>query len=179
MSIRLGALRPGHRARLAELLSSTNAFSRDEIAVALQLFDVSVTGEVDGGAEDALVRDYEFTGAFDGDRLIGYACAGPTPATEGTFDLYWLAVDPASQGKGVGRMLVQAVEADLRARGARLLLVETSSRPDYESTRAFYTRCGYTEAARIRDFYAPADDRIMLTTRLTSFTTTERGAATR
>ena len=179
MSIRLGGLRPGHRARLAELLSSTNAFSRDEIAVALQLFDVSVTGEVDGGAEDALVRDYEFTGAFDGDRLIGYACAGPTPATEGTFDLYWLAVDPASQGKGVGRMLVQAVEADLRARGARLLLVETSSRPDYESTRAFYTRCGYTEAARIRDFYAPADDRIMLTTRLTSFTTTERGAATR
>ena len=176
MKIRLDALRPHDRARVAELLVSTNVFSRDEIAVALELFEASVADEARGGADDALVRDYEFVGAFDGDRLIGYSCVGPTPATDGTFDLYWLAVDPAAQGKGVGRALVREVERDLRSRGARLLLVETSSRPDYENTRAFYARCGYTEAARIKDFYAPADDRIMLTTRLT---TRERGAATR
>ena len=176
MEIELGALRPHDRARVAELLVSTNAFSRDEIAVALELFDVSVADDALAGADDALVRDYEFVGAFDADRLIGYSCVGPTPATDGTFDLYWLAVDPAAQGKGVGRALVREVERDLRSRGARLLLVETSSRPDYENTRAFYARCGYIEAARIKDFYAPADDRIMLTTRLT---TRERGAATR
>ena len=176
MEIRLGALRPHDRARIAELLVSTSAFSRDEIAVALQLFDASVADGALAGADDALIRDYEFVGAFDGDRLIGYSCVGPTPATDGTFDLYWLAVDPAAQGKGVGRALVREVERDLRSRGARLLLVETSSRPDYENTRAFYARCGYIEAARIKDFYAPADDRIMLTTRLT---TRERGAATR
>ncbi|MDB4883208.1 MAG: hypothetical protein JWL95_1974 [Gemmatimonadetes bacterium] len=176
MDIRLGPLRLHDRARVAELLLSTKAFSRDEIAVALQLFDASVTDEVRTGADDAQVRDYEFSGAFDAERLIGYACTGPTPATDGTFDLYWLAVDPSSQGKGVGRALMREVERDLRSRGARLLLVETSSRPDYENTRAFYARCGFTEAARIRDFYAPADDRIMLTTRLT---TRERGAATR
>jgi ribosomal protein S18 acetylase RimI-like enzyme len=175
VEIRLGALRPHDRARVAELLVSTNAFSRDEIAVALELFDASIADGPLAGADDALVRDYEFVGAFDGDRLIGYSCVGPTPATDGTFDLYWLAVDPAAQGKGVGRALVREVERDLRSRGARLLLVETSSRPDYENTRAFYARCGYIEAARIKDFYAPADDRIMLTTRLT----TERGAATR
>ena len=125
---------------------------------------------------DATPRDYEFTGAFDGKQLLGYACAGPTPATDGTYDLYWLAVDPAVQGKGVGRAIVRDVERQLRERGARMLLVETSSRPDYSKTRAFYARCGYIEAARIRDFYAPADDRIMLNTRLT---TRERGAATR
>jgi ribosomal protein S18 acetylase RimI-like enzyme len=176
VEIRLGALRPHDRARVAELLVSTNAFSRDEIAVALELFDASIADGPLAGADDALVRDYEFVGAFDGDRLIGYSCVGPTPATDGTFDLYWLAVDPAAQGKGVGRALVREVERDLRSRGARLLLVETSSRPDYENTRAFYARCGYIEAARIKDFYAPADDRIMLTTRLT---TRERGAATR
>ena len=175
MDIRLGPLSLHDRARVAELLASTKVFSRDEIAVALHLFDVSIADLAHPGADDAKVRDYEFTGAFLGERLIGYACAGPTPATEGTFDLYWLAVDPASQGKGVGRALVREVERDLRSRGARLLLVETSSRPDYENTRAFYARCGYTEAARIKDFYAPADDRIMLTTRLT----TQRGVATR
>ena len=175
MRIRLGSLRPRDRARVAELLVSTAAFSRDEIVVALQLFDASVHDEGSAGADDAQAPDYEFTGAFDGERLLGYACAGPTPATEGTFDLYWLAVDPTVQGKGIGTTLVRAVERELRDRGARMLLVETSSRPDYSNTRAFYARCGYTEAARIRDFYAPADDRIMLTTRLTP----ERGAATR
>ncbi|MEO8563979.1 MAG: GNAT family N-acetyltransferase [bacterium] len=176
MDIQLGKLRPHDRTQIAELLVSTMVFSPDEVSVALELFDVGVADQARAGSDDAHVPDYEFTGAFDGERVLGYACAGPTPATEGTFDLYWLAVDPAAQGKGVGRALVREVERDLRERGARLLLVETSSRPDYENTRAFYSRCGYTEAARIRDFYAPADDRIMLTTRLT---TRERGAATR
>ncbi|HET8967894.1 MAG TPA: GNAT family N-acetyltransferase [Gaiellaceae bacterium] len=176
MEIRLGSLRPRDRARVAELLVSTAVFSRDEIEVALQLFDASIGDSRGAGADDAHVADYEFTGAFDGERLIGYACSGPTPATEGTFDLYWLAVDAAAQGKGIGTKLVRAVERELGGRGARMLLVETSSRPDYSNTRAFYARCGYTEAARIRDFYAPADDRIMVTTRLT---TRERGAATR
>jgi GNAT superfamily N-acetyltransferase len=175
VEIRLGPLRPRDRARVAELLVSTGVFSSEEIEVALQLFDVSVS-DARVGADDATAPDYEFTGAFDGERLLGYACAGPTPATEGTFDLYWLAVDPSVQGTGVGRTIVRDVERQLRDRGARMLLVETSSRPDYSKTRAFYARCGYTEAARIRDFYAPADDRIMLTTRLT---TRERGAATR
>jgi ribosomal protein S18 acetylase RimI-like enzyme len=173
--IRLGTLRPRDRARVAELLVSTAVFSRAEIDVALQLFDATVRDEGATGADDAHVPDYEFTGAFEGERLLGYACAGPTPATEGTFDLYWLAVDAAAQGKGIGTALVREVERGLHHRGARMLLVETSSRPDYSNTRAFYERCGYSEAARIKDFYAPADDRIMLTTRLTP----ERGAATR
>ena len=120
--------------------------------------------------------DYEFVGAFDAERLVGYACFGPTPATDGTYDLYWLAVDPAEQGRGTGRALVRDVEAKLIVRGGRLLVVETSSRPDYERTRQFYVRSGYTEAARVRDFYAPADDRILLTTRLT---TRDGGVATR
>jgi ribosomal protein S18 acetylase RimI-like enzyme len=176
VSIRLGSLRPHDRARVAELLVSTAVFSQEEVDVALQLFDESMRTAGAAGADDAHPADYEFTGAFEGERLIGYACAGPTPATEGTFDLYWLAVDAAAQGKGIGTALVREVERGLRDRGARMLLVETSSRPDYSNTRAFYTGCGYTEAARINDFYAPADDRIMLTTRLT---TRERGAATR
>ena len=176
MSIRLGPLRPRDRARVAELLESTAVFSPEEIDVALQLFDASVADAGAAGADDAQLADYEFTGAFEGERLLGYACSGPTPATDGTFDLYWLAVDAAAQGKGIGTALVREVERGLRDRGARMLLVETSSRPDYSNTRAFYARCGYTEAARIKDFYAPADDRIMLTTRLT---TRERGAATR
>jgi len=177
--MRLGQISRRDRPRLAELLAATGAFSPDEIQVALSLFDVSIE---DGGSRQGFAQrddtsptpgsedDYEFLGAFDeqSDRLIGYACFGATPATDGTYDLYWLAVDPAAQGRGTGTALVRAVEEKLLGRGARLLVVETSSRPDYEGTRRFYARSGYKEAARVRDFYAPADDRIVLTTRLTT-----------
>jgi ribosomal protein S18 acetylase RimI-like enzyme len=167
----IGQLRASNRSRLAELLVATGAFHPDEIEIALSLFDFEMTRP----ASDE-VADYEFVGAFEDDRLAGYACYGPTPATEGTYDLYWLAVHPEAQGRGIGRALVHAVETKLVARGGRLLLVETSSRADYAGTRQFYARSGYTEAARVRDFYAPADDRILLTTRLT---TRDGGAATR
>jgi GNAT superfamily N-acetyltransferase len=177
--MRLGQISRRDRPRLAELLAATGAFSADEVQVALSLFDLS---QEEVSSREATPRrdplsptqdaegDYEFLGAFDeeSDRLIGYACFGATPATDGTYDLYWLAVDPAAQGRGTGTALVRAVEEKLLGRGARLLVVETSSRPDYEGTRRFYARSGYREAARVRDFYAPADDRIVLTTRLTT-----------
>jgi ribosomal protein S18 acetylase RimI-like enzyme len=166
--MRLGQLRPDDRARLAELLVATGAFHTDEVDVALSLFDLSSREST---------TDYEFIGAYDdAERLIGYACFGPTPSTDGTYDLYWLAVDPTAQKQGAGRALVREVQRVLGARGARLLVVETSSRPDYAGTRAFYLATGYAETARVKDFYAPADDRIMLTTRLTR---DERGVATR
>ena len=177
--MRLGPISRRDRPRLAELLAATGAFNADEIEVALSLLDVSL--EEAGSRQGFALRDdtsptqdvegdYEFLGAFEeaSDRLVGYACFGATPATDGTYDLYWLAVDPAAQGRGIGSALVRAVEEKLLDRGARLLVVETSSRPDYEGTRRFYARSGYTEAARVRDFYAPADDRIVLTTRLTT-----------
>lgn len=169
----LGAVRPEHRARLEGILVATGAFNDEEVGVALELFDLAVIpSNVEGSA---VTDDYEFIGAFDGDTLIGYACFGPTPATDGTWDLYWLAVDPGAQGRGVGRMLVRFVERELGRRGARLLVVETSSRADYEATRSFYTRSGYAEAARVKDFYDTNDDRIILTTRLSG----EAGVVTR
>ncbi|MBC7673005.1 MAG: GNAT family N-acetyltransferase [Polaromonas sp.] len=170
--MRLSSLRPEHRGQVSELLIATAAFSSEEVEVALELFDATYPScrpersEGPAFANDEMA-DYEFLGAFDvGDQLLGYACFGPTPSTDGTWDLYWLAVHPAAQGRGAGRALVREVEQILVARQGRLLAVETSSRESYAHSREFYARCGYTEAARVRDFYAPADDRIILTTRL-------------
>ena len=178
--MRLAPLRHEDRARVSQLLIATAAFSSEEVAVALEIFDETFGAACrpERSAGSALaVPDYEFVGTYDDhEGLVGYACFGPTPATEGTYDLYWLAVDPAAQGRGAGRSLVQWVEQELGKHGGRLLVVETSSRPDYAHTREFYARGGYIEAARVRDFYAPADDRIILTTRLT---TRQGGVATR
>lgn len=150
-AVRLGALQRTHRGRLREILDATAVFRPDEVEIALELFDDAVTG------------DYEFLGGFDHDDLVAYACFGATPGTDRTFDLYWIAVHPRAQGNGSGSHLLAEVEQRLRDRGARLLVVETSSRPEYNATRRFYLARGYHEAARMRDFYAVGDDRVIYT----------------
>jgi ribosomal protein S18 acetylase RimI-like enzyme len=169
---RFGALDSRHRGRLAEILAATDVFSRDEMDVALELFDETFEGGDERRQPPRSIllappSAYEFLGAFDDDALVGYACYGPTPATDGTFDLYWIAIHPAAQGAGEGSRLLSEVERRLRSRGGRLLVVETSSRAAYAPTRRFYDARGYREAARVADFYAPADDRVIYTKRFT------------
>jgi ribosomal protein S18 acetylase RimI-like enzyme len=91
----------------------------------------------------------------------GYVCFGPAPMTDGTFDLYWIAVDPDDQGRGFGGRLLAAAEEEVRARGGRLLLIETASQASYAPTVRFYERAGYTIVSRIRDYYRPGDDKLV------------------
>jgi ribosomal protein S18 acetylase RimI-like enzyme len=160
MGIRLGALEHGaaHRKKVREILDATAVFTGEEVDVALELLD-----DAESAGDDA---PYEYVGAFsDDEELIGYACYGATPGTDRTYDLYWIAVHPDHQGTGGGTALLAGVERALQARNARLIVVETSSRPAYDATRRFYERRGYGAAARMRDFYAPGDDRVIFTKR--------------
>lgn len=141
-----------HRQSLDALVRATNVFSDAEVAVAVELYD-------------STDPDYAFVGAFQGPTLVGYACYGPTPGTDRSFDLYWIAVAPATQHTGVGSALLADVERRVIADNARLMLIETSGRDTYAPTRHFYTRHGYAEVARVAGFYAPGDDRIVYTKR--------------
>jgi ribosomal protein S18 acetylase RimI-like enzyme len=172
----LGELSPAHRARVAEILRRANVFRREEIAVALEVFDEGLeergtrTEEATIGPafprSSFLVPSYAFLGAFSPeDILVGYACWGPAPATDRTWDLYWIAVDSTLQGVGIGTILLEEIERRLSGQHARMLIAETSSRSDYAATRGFYSRRGYVEAARLRDFYEPGDDRIIFVKR--------------
>jgi ribosomal protein S18 acetylase RimI-like enzyme len=166
--VKLGALHRGHRNRVIEILQATNSFRDEEIDVAVELFDevfaIKSRAPFDPGAG---VESYEFIGAFSREgALIGYACYGATPGTTGTYDLYWIAVHPEHQGEGGGSRLLDEVERRLNEREARLLVVETSSRTDYASTRRFYERRGYQEHARLADFYSFGDDRVIYAKRL-------------
>ena len=166
--VRLGAMHRGHRSRIIEILEATNAFRDEEISVALELFDEATAraSRVPYDAGDG-INSYEFIGAFSREgELIGYACYGATPGTLGTYDLYWIAVHPEHQGEGGGSRLLDEVERRLRDREARLLVIETSSRTDYESTRRFYERREYREFARLSDFYAFGDDRVIYVRRM-------------
>lgn len=111
--------------------------------------------------------DYESLAAEVAGSLAGWICWGPTPCTVGTWDLYWMAVEPKVQGIGVGSALLSEMERRLDGR-ARLIVVETAGRPDYLPTRRFYESRGYTAAARIADFYEPGDDLVVYVKRLGS-----------
>ena len=133
-------------------------FHDDEVPVALEVFDGAIAGAVSPSA----TPDYTALGADVEGRLVGWICWGPTPCTLGTYDLYWMAVDPHAQHAGVGTLLIDEMERRLAGR-ARLVIVETAGRPAYAATRAFYRARGYRPAARIPDFYAPDDDLIVFT----------------
>ena len=92
--------------------------------------------------------------------VVGYACFGPTPLTDGVFDLYWIAVSPHTQGRGVGKLLLAGVDAALRAQNGRMLLIETAGKAEYEATRLFYERSGCELVARVPDYYRVGDDKL-------------------
>ena len=99
-------------------------------------------------------------GAEVSGALAGWICWGPTPCTLGTWDCYWIVVDPAHQGEGIGSTLLGEMEQRLAGR-ARLIVAETAGRDEYGPTRAFYERRGYHAQSRIPDFYAPGDDQVV------------------
>jgi D-alanine-D-alanine ligase len=141
---------PADRDHIEEISRAVAVFRADEIPVALEVFDGAVAGS----------PDYLARGAVLDGRLVGWICWGPTPCTLGTFDLYWMAVDPAAQGTGVGSALITDMEQRLAGVG-RLIVVETAGRADYAPTRAFYEARGYRVAAVIPDFYAPGDAQVI------------------
>lgn len=99
--------------------------------------------------------------ALQADQPIGFAYCEPERMTEGTYNLLAIAVAPEHQRSGSGAALVRDIEATLRQEGGRLLLVETSTDPDQDGARAFYLKDGFTEEARIRDFYAPGQTKVV------------------
>lgn len=147
-------LRPTDVDRLRTILVSTAVFSDEEIIVALELME-SYLSRPDQ-------EDYDIRVAETEEGIVaGYVCFGPTPLTRGTFDLYWIAVDPAAHQKGIGSSLQSIVETEVEKRGGRLIVAQTSSLPRYEKARNFYYRHRYDMVACIKDYYKEGDDLVM------------------
>lgn len=146
------------KAAITKILQTTSEFTPTEVQVALELVGLYLRHGISSG--------YHILVALTDSLASGYICFGPTPMTEGTWDIYWMAVDPQKQRQGIGRRLLYSAEEDITRAGGRLILIETSSKPDYERTRNFYLSCGYGIIARIADFYTPGDDKVVFQKRL-------------
>ncbi|MCX8118209.1 MAG: GNAT family N-acetyltransferase [Desulfobacterota bacterium] len=157
--MRIRALMAKDRAGLERMLREVAVFTEEEIGVALELIDIVL--------ENQHQKDYQVACAVDvHDRPIGYICYGPAPMTRGTYDLYWIAVDPKVQGQKIGSTLLAFLEDRLRSSRGRMLLVETSSLPSYQKAQTFYRARGFQEVARIADYYWEGNDRITFCKRI-------------
>lgn len=146
-------------AAVVEVTRKTGFFSPEEVDIARELVTLNVQqGENTSG--------YYFL-VHDVDTGIGaYACYGPIPGTQGSFDLYWIVVAPHLQGKGLGGALVTEVAHRAAAQGGRHLYADTSNREHYAPTRAFYRRSQFSQAAVLDDFYAEGDDKVIFVRKL-------------
>lgn len=140
-------------ARLRRLVAATPVFYREERAIALELLAERLR----------LGRkcSYSFFFAERRGELVGYCAWGAVPLTARSYDLYWIAVAAAVQGQGLGQALLRLAERAVARRGGGNLYIETSSRRVYARTRRFYRDAGYRRVARLRDFYAPGDHKVM------------------
>ncbi|MGL5944352.1 MAG: GNAT family N-acetyltransferase [Waterburya sp.] len=109
----------------------------------------------------------EFWFTYEDSKPVAIAYCAPERMTEGTWNLYLIAVHPDYQGQGLGTSMLYYIEQMLTTRGERMLLVETSSLKTFEGTREFYRKCGYDEEARIREFYQAGEDKIVFRKSLT------------
>jgi ribosomal protein S18 acetylase RimI-like enzyme len=161
--VKIRIVQPSDRERIREILVAVARFTEDEIRWAVDLVDKAIE-DPDNGEYVVCVLDTPDSGP---NRMVqGYVCYGPTPRTDGVFDLYWIAVDPRQQGQGIGQLLLKFVENEVRRQDGRMLLIETRSRPSFAPTLRFYQRSGYDEISRIKDFYRIEDDKIVMCKKL-------------
>lgn len=146
------------RLAITGILGDTPEFKPAEVTVAEEVID-SYLADPDGSGYYATVAEMD-------SAVVGYISYGPTPLTEGTWDVYWMAVTPKKKGQGIGDALLAYAEDSIKEAKGRLVLIETSSLASYEPTRRFYQGRGYELISRIPDFYAPGDDKVTLQKRL-------------
>ena len=136
-----------------EILERTRFFRPGEIIIARDLLDAALNDGPQGEFQS-------FVAVEDG-NVAGWICFGPTPCTLGTFDIYWVAVDPPAQRRGLGKAMTDYVTNIIKRLNGRMIAVDTSGTDRYTPTRRFYEKLGFTQAATIREFYAPGDDKVI------------------
>ena len=151
---RVRPIEAGDREAIRALVAGTGAFKPHEVDVAMELVEIALTQK---GQDDY----HPYVVAEEDGTVVAYACFGKNAMTKATFDLYWIATRADRMGKGYGRAILSFVEEEVRRRGGRLLVIETSSQESYGTQRLFYEKTGCILAARLPDYYDDGDDKLI------------------
>ena len=134
---------------IENILKKIPTFSETEVEVAMELVNIA--------AYNSTQTDYNIFVYENNEKILGYHCTGRRPLTDGVFDLYWIAADPESEIKGIGKRLLDHAENFVKENKGRWFLAETSSKESYSKTRNFYLRNNFSIVAQINDFYSVGD----------------------
>ena len=146
---------PADTAIVMDIIRRTKFFRADEEPIAQEVLEDASAADADGSYQSYLIETHG--------RVAGWVCFGATPCTVGTFDIYWIAVDPQIQHSGFGSALLTFAEQQIAAQNGRLIIIETSGSDLYRPTHKFYEKNGYRLAACVDDFYAVADPKLIFT----------------
>jgi ribosomal protein S18 acetylase RimI-like enzyme len=160
MNIYIRPVRSADIDGIRALLRRVSVFEPHEIRVAEEVLEAALSGSPDYVVHVA-EEESENSDSGGDHGILGYACHGHNPVTDALYDLYWIAVDPVVRGRGVGRALIGHTERCVREVHGRGIVIETSSRVEYEPARLLYERCGYRRMAEVPDFYKPGDALVM------------------
>jgi GNAT superfamily N-acetyltransferase len=150
MTIVSKGINTNDRRNIEEILRSTEYFYDFEIETALEIADETLTR----GTETS---GYYWMKISDEDGVVAFANYGKNDFSTHSWELYWIAVHQNSRNKRLGSVLLKAIEDDIRKMGGKILWIETSGRPLYAPTEAFYQKNGYELAASLKEFYGPGD----------------------
>ncbi len=154
-------VQPDERARLLDIAVSTGLFQpADAEGLLGSVLDDLAAGGLPAG-HAAVAVDSAGTG-----RAAGWAYYAPDAYAGNVWNLWWIGVDPAAHGTGVGRVLLEHVEGVVSGSEGRVLVIETSDLPSMARARAFYARAGYRERGRIPDFYADGEAKVIFSKRV-------------
>lgn len=146
-------IKPSDIEHILPLVQSSGFFSPEEISIAIELVEERLSKGTQSG--------YFFLLAESAGNIIGYTCFGPIPGTMYSYDIYWIVVHNNFRRMGIGKELMSRTERLIGTQGGRLIYLDTSSQDLYETTRAFYSHCGYRQEAFVKDFYKPGDGKII------------------
>lgn len=117
-----------------------------------ELFPADAWPSASWWAELAARPRREYVVALEGAGVLGYA--GLDHGGEAS-DIMTIAVAPAAQGRGIGRILLQELEERAVSRGAEVVLLEV--RADNAAALALYLSSGYAVIQTRRRYYQPGD----------------------
>jgi ribosomal protein S18 acetylase RimI-like enzyme len=151
-------LRASDIAAVRQLVSDTRVFSDTEVGWAGEVIEAALKNPA-GSGYFALMADGQA-------GLEAFSCFGPIDGTQNRFDLYWIAVSPTAQGKGLGARLLAASVDDARTRGATHMFIDTSTRDDYAAARSLYLSQGFQLQGTLVDFYSDGDGKALFGRRI-------------
>jgi len=144
--------KPSDHSSVHELVTATGVFSKIEAGWAVEIVDAALNRPDSG---------YHLLFADGAQGLDGFTAFGPIEGTQNRFDLYWIAVSPSAQGKGIGRRLLGATMDAARSIGATHMFIDTSTRPDYAAARKLYRELDFALMGTLIDFYADGDGKAL------------------